>query len=405
VISISRTADYTIQGFLYQFHKTLLEIQSKPSEEFVSIEGIIEDVEVFTAGRTEAIQCKYHESIEKFTLSQVYKPIIQMMEHWYNSGNKDNGVTYILYAYFPHMFGEEINLTTEDIEEILSTKNKKLSIKAANLKGKVNIKEFLENFKFEFGHSMDDLKKVIISNFLDLGFKEEYVDNLIYPNAINFIAETSTLHSEKERTINIGEFLQCLQKIKNTALSKWTLSLRSFRSIIQTRKKQLNVNLQQNSRLRYFIIKEEFIEDFDQNIVTFIKEYLDKYHFKIVHDRTPLFCLDCSDHKFNEILVRLHQKNIKANHGLVASDCFDEAYFFGNPITNYKKSQIISREFEIRMLHIKRHEILNRYKADDLFILSDNDYFLNSTDVNYEKIELRDFNAIKFVLGMRDSYE
>lgn len=402
---MSRTADYTIQGFLYQFHKTLLEILKEPLEASVSIEGIIEDVEVMHSGITKAIQCKYHESVEQYTLSQVYKPILQMMEHFYDSGNKYKGIKYILYAYFPNQVGKEVKLTDEHLQTILSTTNDKFLKKAQKLKGKVNIEVFLENFEFESGESMENMKKSIFKSFSDLDFGSEYIDSLLYPNAINIIAETSTFHNKEERIVKIGDFLKELQQIKNTALSKWTIALKNYKTLLNSRRKQLKVNLDQNSRLRYFIIKEDFIEDFDDNIVTLIKEYLEKYHFKFVHDKTPLFCLDCSTKKFHEILVRLYQKSIKVNHGLIATDFFEETHFFKVPLIKYNKNKIASREFDIRVLHIEKHEILNRHKADDLFVLSDSNYSLDSTDVNYEKIELNDINAIKYILGMRDTYE
>lgn len=405
MINLSRSADYTIQGFLYQFHKSLLEIFSRSSDEIVFIEGIVEDVEVKYAEKTEAIQCKYHETVKNFTLSQVYKPILQMMEHFYTSGNEYKGVTYILYAYFPDMVGKELNLTEEAIHEVLSTKNENLRKKVEILSGNIDIKAFLEHFHFEFGESMEKMKEKIFNQLSELNFKEEYIDNLIYPNAINIVAKTSTLHSSEKRAIKIGDFLESLRKIKNTALTKWTLSLKNYKNILETRRKQLRNYFHENSRLRYFLIKDEFVEDFDNNIVNFIKEYLEKYHFKLIHYLTPVFCLDCTDEKFNNILFRLNQKNIKVNHGYISPSNFDDASFFRKPIVEYSKGRIINRDFDIRILHISKHEVLNKYKADDLILIADEEYSIDHTDVNIEKIELSDINAIKFVMGMRETYE
>ncbi len=38
---MSRTADYTIKGFLYQFNKTLLEILNAEGGQQITVEGII----------------------------------------------------------------------------------------------------------------------------------------------------------------------------------------------------------------------------------------------------------------------------------------------------------------------------------------------------------------------------
>ncbi len=57
----SRTADYTIQGFLYQFNKTLLSIIEASDDAEIVVEGLIEDIDIHGPLQTTAIQCKYHE--------------------------------------------------------------------------------------------------------------------------------------------------------------------------------------------------------------------------------------------------------------------------------------------------------------------------------------------------------
>ena len=54
-----RTADYTIQGFLYQFNKTVLEVLKAQEDEVITVEGIIEDIEISSPSKLSAIQCKY----------------------------------------------------------------------------------------------------------------------------------------------------------------------------------------------------------------------------------------------------------------------------------------------------------------------------------------------------------
>ena len=75
---MTRSADYTIQGFLYQFNKTLLEILKEADDSQITIEGIIEDIDIENCTGITAIQCKYHEG-QKFSLSKVHKPLLQMM--------------------------------------------------------------------------------------------------------------------------------------------------------------------------------------------------------------------------------------------------------------------------------------------------------------------------------------
>ena len=71
----------------------------KSTNEIVKIEGIIEDIDRINEENITAIQCKYHEEVEKFQWSKVSKPILQMLRTYTNSdGNK---ISFILYAFFP----------------------------------------------------------------------------------------------------------------------------------------------------------------------------------------------------------------------------------------------------------------------------------------------------------------
>lgn len=73
---------------MYQFNLSLNEIL-KLANEVVKIEGIIEDIDRINEENITAIQCKYHEEVEKFHWSKMCKPILQMLKTYTNSdGNK-----------------------------------------------------------------------------------------------------------------------------------------------------------------------------------------------------------------------------------------------------------------------------------------------------------------------------
>jgi len=140
---MSREAGYTIQGFLFQFNKTLLEILSISEGGSVTVEGIIEDVDICTPSGKTAIQCKYHETQSIFSLSLLYKPLLQMMVHF--KENRDSNVSYILYGYFPNKKpGEKYLLTKEEINKVISTTNKKYDKYLASLNGGFNGDDFLK---------------------------------------------------------------------------------------------------------------------------------------------------------------------------------------------------------------------------------------------------------------------
>ena len=114
---MNREADYAIKGFIYQFNKTLEQVLSEPYGTEIRVEGIIEDIDVVSAGFTKAIQCKYHETKQGYKLSDISKPILQMLIHYAN--NKDKNIQYILYAHFSDETEGEKTISKSDIETIL----------------------------------------------------------------------------------------------------------------------------------------------------------------------------------------------------------------------------------------------------------------------------------------------
>ena len=144
---MSRTADYSIQGFIYQFvvtfHK-LLQITDSSSE--ITIEGPVEDIDLATPTGIEAIQCKYHETKDKFTLSSIYKPVLQMMNHYFKDSSKNT--RYRLYAHFPNeLVGSKKVLTSTEITQILDSKAKEYQTLISDLKGFFDVTGFLSKFE------------------------------------------------------------------------------------------------------------------------------------------------------------------------------------------------------------------------------------------------------------------
>jgi hypothetical protein len=75
-MTVSRVAQAPIAGFLYQFNRTILELLHGADTDSVTIEGVVEDIDIHNAMGLEAVQCKYHEAEEQFALSLIYKPVI-----------------------------------------------------------------------------------------------------------------------------------------------------------------------------------------------------------------------------------------------------------------------------------------------------------------------------------------
>ena len=395
-----RTADYTIQGFLYQFNKTLLETLKAPEDTRVTVEGIVEDIDVLSPAGTRAIQCKYHEGQQTFTLSSLYKPLLQMMVHF--SENPSANVAYILYCYFPgRVMESNYTLTTEDIRQVRSSKNKD-NVKYINaLQPGFNDARFLSAVSIEFGKPMDALISDVQDALVAAGIPRDDVELIAYPNALNDIANVACKHDVGERTVCRADLVAKLKKIRTTTISRWTLALKTRSRLLALRKKQLKAHLDINARDRHFIVSQDSMDDFESGIVVFISDYLCKYHYKPAHIRTPLFCLDCTDELFSDIRLRLHNKGIIAEDGLIG-DFFDQQRFFREPMVRKHSRREIEREFNVRLARYgSRPRLLNAHKGDDLFIIGNGEYTdIDIQDVCVERLAVTTLKEARYLIGV-----
>ena len=437
---MSREADYTLKGFIYQFNKTLEQVISEPEGSEIEVEGIIEDIDIHYDGHTKAIQCKYHETKGKYNLSDISKPILQMLVHY--SENKTKNIQYILYAHFS---AETIGvgaISKTDIEAILKSKNKsylkyisklkppkKQKIKDLLLKPKrsatetkeitdyyktaadldliIDLDEFIKptKFKFEIGKAFEDLVSEI-KTLLETqsSFTKVDIEDLFYPNAIQQIANKSILHNSDERRINNTDFISELEKSKKTAITRWTKELLSYNTLLKKRRSQLKPNIHKNHRLRYFLFDEKSIENFENKIVQFISDYIGEYHYKIkLHSKTPIFCIKTgNDQLIPEIESRLYQKELKSENGF-KGNTFYQREFLREPEVIYNKSW---REFQLRICKYNTEIIkaINSKKSDDLFIIGKQEFKeIDKQDINIEILEISNMNELKYLLKLKDN--
>lgn len=431
---MNREADHTIKGFLYQFNKTLNVILKSEYYDEIKVEGIIEDIDIKTLDGTSAIQCKYHESKDKFSLSDIYKPILQMLCHCVE--NKGSNIRYILYSHFPNEPVGGTIITITQIKEILSTSNldyiskyvskikppkdkdiedlikksrktqeEKTKIKkyyeSADLDLVISLEDFLSNqFSFEIGVSYKELTEEIKLLLVNEGFTTEDVSSLFYPNAIQHIAELSINPDPNERTIDKKTLISNLQEKKKASITRWTRELLSYKKILKRRRGQLQDSLNINSRLRYFIIDPESIENFDEEFILFVKLYLDKYNSKIkLHTETPVFIIKTDRKKINDYQQRLYAKDLNIITGFIG-DTFYLKEFVRNPKRHYKDNWV---EFKAKLFFLSEEVIkmINNHKCDDLFIIGELDIAqIDTVDINFERIDVKEMRELKYLLSL-----
>lgn len=401
---MSRTADYTIQGFLYQFNKAALEILDAHDDDKVTVEGIIEDIEVTTPAKLKAVQCKYHEASTSFTASAVYKPLLQMLKHF--SDHQSTSISYILFAHFPGVGTPPPVIDKAILEAALASKDKGLKKHVKAVPAGIDLDSFLGRFTMEFGPCYDEIVKRVGEALKANGMPNGEIETLAYPNAIHKIATLSVKHNVAERQITKKVFLSELMTIRKTAISRWTLALKTREKLLQARRKQLKIHLDKNSRLRYFMIDPSSIDDYDSEIVLFLSDYIGKYHFKPAHISTPTLCIHANREKIQEIQHRLYQKGIVATDGYMGSQ-FEESFFFRDPLASKGVGGEVKREFSVRILSCADHgNVLNNRKCDDLFIIGDPDCdALDTVDVNVERLAGATMKEVKYVMGVSNVYE
>ncbi|GGX29877.1 hypothetical protein [Undibacterium squillarum] len=402
---MKRTADSTIKGFLYQFNKTIISVVGATAGEIITVEGLVEDIDIEALdGTLKAVQCKYHEAASTFSESLIFKPLLQMAETFSKSTAKT-----ISYRIFVHVPGEaqgERKITAQTLENALATGDQELKKIVARIISPFDKNTFLDNVILDFGPSIDELEQEAMNALRTLGLNDADVDCVLYPNAIHRVAKLSSLKQESDRKITRRIFYDYLSAANATAVSKWVLASRNKKKILEAVRKQLSEGLSQNSRERFFYFQPDAIDNFDDEIVIFVCNYLKKYHTKPSHDKTPLIAIEKDISGINDIQSRLFRKEVKVTTGMVGSN-FEITELFREPITKQARGKIREREFDLRLLHTRPTIApLNYRRSQDLFCVCDSiPTDLDVSDVNVIHLGISSFKELEYVMQLRGTHE
>ncbi len=398
---MSRTADYAIQGFIYQFILTLHKLLLSGDDDEIVVEGIIEDIDVVSPSGTLAIQCKYHESKQKFTLSNIYKPVLQMMKHYKN--NSCANIKYILHAHFPNeTVGSKKLLSEEELKSILESKASDLQSLISELSGFSDFSGFTSRFTIEFGASLSDTEKAVIVCLANEGFTTEDAEEIFYPNSIHGIAELSIEHDVLKRKITKRSFLIKLKERKKTAISRWTKELQDYEKFLKKRRSQIGTVLNLNSRIRAIILDTKFIKGFDRKGTSLVADFILKYNSKIKLHQCPIISLISDELGVNEIWKNLNSKQLIVERGMIGAE-FDINRFLRDPLKSYKDGVV---EFKVKLCnHESEFESIgNKVVFDDVIIISDQNLFSeNFEHSNVEVINTDEINEIKYLLSLTNT--
>lgn len=213
---ISRSADASIAGYLYQFDKSILEILKAPDASTVVLEGY-EDVDLRSPGPLVAIQCKYHQS-GKFSLKKIRDPLRAMLKT-FDEGHK---FQYRLYGHYGQQEdGIPKRLNLDELRTALTKEGTKGTVRYYESFSTSTLEGFLESFEIVDGPSLSDQRDAVLAELRNaLGGSDDDAGDLHYPNAVSMVLDIAASPSETARTVQRAAFIEALDRRKDL-FSRW----------------------------------------------------------------------------------------------------------------------------------------------------------------------------------------
>jgi hypothetical protein len=394
--TVSRTAEHSIRGYLYQFLRCLSDILAAAPGTLISIEGVIEDVDVISPELTTAIQCKLHEQADKFTLGKIYKPVLQMLEHFGNSAPGDPEIQYRLFCHFPDKTGT-MKLTLDELETIEGTASEPLQKIIARIPNSTDRAAFLAHFTIEFGPRLDDLEHEVLAALEAKGFSADDIAALVYPNAVQRIVNLATRPLQQERTVDAVAFVQTLRDLRHSTFTRWTLALRTRVQVLKKLRDDLKHSLGENSRSRFFVIGLGSSAKFDAEVAGFIQKFVERYSFKYLHDNPPLFLLT-DRKKVGMIAVQLHDQGIECAIGNVGGGDFRAEWLLRKPMRGKRP---VMHEFRVRLAARDDLADLPKSLPDELILINVDGDPWDRPGMTVHKIQAEEVSEIEYAFQLR----
>lgn len=145
----------------------------------------------------------------------------------------------------------------------------------------------------------------------------------------------------------------------------------------------------------------KWIENFDKEISNFIRNYKEKYCWKVKLHKPTTFCIMNVDKNYiTQLISELYEMNVKVETGYVGEKFYKEK-FMANPQKKIKDNWI---EFNIRLIDYSDNFIyvIKNMQIDDLFIIGKEETEnIGKLGKNIEKIEIENLKELEFLLNLR----
>lgn len=426
-----RQANSTIKGYLYQFNKSILEILNADDKASITLEGVIEDIDIELPTSTSTIQCKYHEDA-KFTISSVAAPIMEMVCHYNECVALGKSTKYILFA---HYCENVENIDTSAFEEYISTttskeiqlsyfhkiysisdplilelankskkskddKDKILNYYSANrssLKLCFKWSEFWDCFKYVAAEEFDILKESVIEKLCEQT-ERTTAEDLYYPNAFSMVANISAKPEVGERTVCKQSFVEKLKSKESLLITKWMLVGFEKKKILRSKKQHLANSFSLNTAIRAFVFSEHFHSANEEKIIPFIQEYIAKYFKKKTLQKPPVFIFENGSDIIQKVILGLHKYQKPVNSGFVGNVFMKDSFV---------NNTDCSTEFVCKVASLENvnAEILECCNVDQLYIIGNVKTELSSLNYYTEQIDIEKINELRYLVNLDRNLE
>ena len=400
---MARSANYALLGYKYQFLKTFYEILCSDDGLLFVCEAF-EDIDLRADDYELRIQCKYHGTADKYTLGQIYKPLLEFMRSYVVNDYKAR-VQYRLFAHFPDKTLGIEDISSFDCTKALQSKDKKLSkiIQQITTKG-IDLDAFAKTVTLEFGNDINALEESIRKMLLSLNFTADEIDQYVLSNGISLIFEISCQKNEDDRQIKKCDFINKLRTVKTILMNKWIQEFCSLGKYLKLKRTSLKDGIDRRICNRTFVFSKEYCAC-RSDLINFIKDLRTKIHNnerQHINNRLVLV-LDVDSDEYAKIIRFLFAENLDIHTGFRHIE-FNENDFLLPPALD--SNRIAIRGIPIRVLNIENIRVLDKLKPDICYFLGiDKEAFaMDLFSVTCEDIPVLTYNQTKYIFNMRGDY-
>jgi hypothetical protein len=271
----SREATEAINGYFYQFDKTILEILlSTKDDDIIWVEGI-EDIDITSHLESTTIQCKYYAGTE-YNHSIIKPAIIWMLKHF--KSNNCKPMNYLLYGHYKSGQHKLNEVTIELLKESFLTTKKTRTVE--NNKKESYIEKVHEDLQVTDAE-LESFIHLLKINIYAPSFSEQY-DNIIgcliktlktshaeaelyhYSAALKIVRDLATKELLEDRSITKKDFIAGI-KPKAELFDAWFIKRKGRDQYIKLiRSEKLARDLNTDPYDRFFIIDATGIDKIDE---------------------------------------------------------------------------------------------------------------------------------------------